>query len=224
SDPLSALRHAPATSLCNKTILNISAMRTPINGPPMNSAAANCHPISTMMMMVNSATKLVEASSNAIAAVKSAPLRKIERARATAAYEQEDDAAPRPHAMASDFGESFGNNLVISLFETTACTTADNPKPRISGHKISQNIANAIHRAWPRAVKTSMIWFQLARVAEQVIKARSSNVEQRTNDQPGNAEMGRHWKISFHILENLVAITSVRMVLIVRDSCKTLSS
>src|SRR5207253_4084569 len=97
--------------------------------------------------------------------------------------------------MVSDFGESFGKSRVISLLETTACTTADNPKPRMSGHKISQNMANAIHSAWPRAVMMSMIWFRLAKVAEQVIKARSSNVEQRRNDQPGNAEMGRHWKI-----------------------------
>src|SRR5438034_5815862 len=143
--------------LCDRNLLNRSAISTTINGPPRNSAAANCHPIRTMMMIVSSATKFVDASWNAIAAVKFAPLRKIDRARATAAYEQEDDAAPRPHAMASDFGESFGNNLVISLFETTACTTADNPKPRMNGHKISQNIANAIHSAWPRAVKTSMI-------------------------------------------------------------------
>src|SRR5438874_3738613 len=131
-------------------------MKTTINGPPTNSAAANCHPISTMMMMVNSATKLVEASSNAIAAVKSAPLRKIDRARATAAYEQEDDAAPRAHAMVSDFGESFGKSRVISLLETTACTTADKPKPRMRGHKISQNMANAIHSAWPISVRVFM--------------------------------------------------------------------
>src|SRR6266403_4857703 len=222
--PLPACVRASATSLRDKNSLNSSAMRTTINGPPTNSATANCQPISTMMMMVNSATKFVEASSNAIAAVKSAPLRKIDRARATAAYEQEDDAAPRPHAIASDLGESFGNNRVISLLETTACTTADKPKPRMRGHKISQNMANAIQRAWPRAVTMSMIWFQLARVAEQVIKAQSSNVEQRRNDEPGNAALDRHWKVSFHILENFVAITSVKMVLIVRDSCKTLSS
>ena len=56
-----------------------------ISNPPANSASANCQPISTMRMMLSSATKFVEAISNAIAAVKSAPLRKIERASATAA-------------------------------------------------------------------------------------------------------------------------------------------
>src|SRR5260370_39718157 len=59
--------------------------------------------------------------------------------------------------MASDLGESFGNNRVISLLETTACTTADKPKPRMSGHKISHSMANAIQSAWPRAAATSIV-------------------------------------------------------------------
>jgi hypothetical protein len=79
--------------------------------------------------------------------VKSAPLRKIDRAKATAAYEHDDDAAPNPVAIAKDFGESFGSNLPISPFETTAWTTPERPNPKINGHKISQNIANAIHSA-----------------------------------------------------------------------------
>ena len=32
--------------------------------------------------------------------------------------------------------------MLISAFETTACTTPDKPNPKINGHKISQNIAN----------------------------------------------------------------------------------
>src|SRR5437899_12706637 len=132
-------------------------MITTINRPPANSASANCQPISTIKMMLSSATRFVDANSKAIAAVKSAPLRKIDLASATAAYEHDDDAAPSPVAIARVFGESSGNNRLISDFETTACTTADKPKPRMSGHKISQNMANAIHSAWPRAVITSMI-------------------------------------------------------------------
>ena len=54
-------------------------------GPPTNSASVNCQPISTARMMPSSITRFVEANSNAIAAVKFAPLRKIERASATAA-------------------------------------------------------------------------------------------------------------------------------------------
>ncbi len=48
------------------------------------------------MMMPSSATGLVEPSSNAIAAVKFATLRSSARAIATAAYEQDEDAAPSP--------------------------------------------------------------------------------------------------------------------------------
>jgi hypothetical protein len=57
----------------------------------------------------SSTTRFVDASSNVIAAVKSAPLRKSERASATEAYEHEDDAAPRPVAAASDRAESSGS-------------------------------------------------------------------------------------------------------------------
>ena len=56
-----------------------------IINPPANSAATNCHPIKTATMMPRSMTRLVEANWNAIAAMKSAPLRNIERANATPA-------------------------------------------------------------------------------------------------------------------------------------------
>ena len=54
-------------------------------GPPTNSARVNCHPMSSARMMPSSITRFVEANWNAIAAVKLAPLRKIDRASATAA-------------------------------------------------------------------------------------------------------------------------------------------
>ena len=97
--------------------------------------------------MLSSITRFVEAISKAIAAVKFAPLRKIERASATAAYEHDEEAAPSPQAIARDFGESSGSQRPISPLETTACTTPDNVKPKIRGHRISQNIAKAIQRA-----------------------------------------------------------------------------
>ncbi len=53
--------------------------------PPTNSAAVNCHAIRTASRMPSSITRFVEANWNAIAAVKSAPRRKIDRASATAA-------------------------------------------------------------------------------------------------------------------------------------------
>ncbi len=71
-----------------------------------------------------------------MAAVKSAPLRKIDRASATTAYEQDDDAAPRPAATTSVRGESSGISRVISRFETTAWTTPVSVKPRISAQRI----------------------------------------------------------------------------------------
>ena len=58
---------------------------TIISGPPMNSPSVNCQPSRSAMMMPSSMTRLVEAISNAIAAVKSAPLRNSARASATAA-------------------------------------------------------------------------------------------------------------------------------------------
>ena len=100
------------------------------------------------MITHSSTTRLVEASSNAIAAVKLAPFRKRERAMATAAYEQDDEAAPRPHAMASVLGRSSPSNFAISLVETTAWIAAEMAKPRINAQRISQNMANAMRREW----------------------------------------------------------------------------
>jgi hypothetical protein len=95
------------------------------------------------MMMPSSMTRLVEANWNAIAAVKLAPLRKIDRAKATAAYEHDEEAAPRPEATHSERGESSGSSRLISPLDTTACTIPDSAKPRMSAQRISQNIPKA---------------------------------------------------------------------------------
>ena len=58
---------------------------TIISGPPTNSPTVNCHPTKSAMMMPSSTTKFVAAISKAMAAVKFAPFRNSERARATAA-------------------------------------------------------------------------------------------------------------------------------------------
>src|SRR3954469_25564790 len=86
-----------------------------------------------------------------MAAVKSAPLLNIDRASATAAYEQEELAAPRPHAFTMVPGLSSGSSRDISSFETTACTTAERKNPRIRAHRISQAIVAAIIRECPIA-------------------------------------------------------------------------
>src|SRR6266542_1350686 len=150
--PLSACCRAACTSGGFSSARNSSASSTIISGPPTNSAAVNCQPISTARMMLSSMTRLVEANSNAIALVKSAPLRNTDRAIATAAYEQEEEAAPSPHAIPSDRGESLGSSRPISALETTAWTAPEIAKPRISAHRISQAMAAARLSACPSAL------------------------------------------------------------------------
>src|SRR6266508_5487742 len=152
--PRSAWRRAAVTSRGRSVARNTSASSTIISGPPTNSATVNCQPTSTARMMPSSITRLVEANWKAIAAVKSAPLRKIDLASATAAYEHDDEAAPSPVASHTDRGESSGSSRLISPLETTACTAPDSAKPRISAHRISQSIANARPSACPIGAST----------------------------------------------------------------------
>ena len=108
------------------------------------------------MTIPSSITRFVEANSNAIAAVKSAPLRNKERASATAAYEHDDEAAPRPVARHNERGESSGISRRISLFDTTACTAPDSAKPRINAQRISQNMPKAKLSASSSSATTSI--------------------------------------------------------------------
>jgi hypothetical protein len=62
-----------------------TATRTIISGPPTNSPSTNSQPSSRAITIPSSNTRFVEAISNAIAAVKSAPRRNSDRASATAA-------------------------------------------------------------------------------------------------------------------------------------------
>src|SRR5260370_37624524 len=92
-------------------------------------------------------TRLVEAISTAMAAVKLTLLRKKDRAGAAAAYDHDDEAAQTPVGMASVLGRSSPSTGMIVLRRTTACTTADSVKPRISAQRISQVIDPAMARA-----------------------------------------------------------------------------
>ena len=94
-------------------------------------------------MIPSSTTRFVEANSNAIAARKSPPLRKIERASATAAYEHDEDAAPRRVAIVRLRAPASGRRRVISALDTTAWTTAERRNPRISAQVISQAMPKA---------------------------------------------------------------------------------
>ncbi len=107
-------------------------------------------------MMPSSTTRLVDAISNAMAVTKLAPLLNSERANATAAYEQEDEAAPSPAARARVLGRSSPRCLVTSLLRTTDWITAARANPRISAQRISQVIDPARLSAWPSACKTLM--------------------------------------------------------------------
>ena len=73
-------------------------------GAPTNTASAKRQLIKTIRMMLSLATRLVDAISNAMPAVKFAPLRNNERARATAAHEQDDEAAPSATAVETERG------------------------------------------------------------------------------------------------------------------------
>lgn len=92
-------------------------------------------------------TRLVDANSNTIAEVKSAPRLKSERASATDAYEQDEDAAPRPAETSNVLGESSGISRRISRLDTTAWTTPERAKPRINAQRISQVIPAVNERA-----------------------------------------------------------------------------
>src|SRR6266849_4041853 len=104
-NPFSACALAICTSFGVKVKRKITAMKITIKIPPTNSAAMNGHPIRTIRIMPSSITRLVEASSKTIAEVKLAPFRKMERASATAAYEQELEAIPNSVARVRFFGE-----------------------------------------------------------------------------------------------------------------------
>src|SRR6266496_2262011 len=143
SRPFCASARASSTSRRVRKTRKRIARKTIINGPPTNSPSTNCQPRSSAMMIPSSITRFVEANWNAIAAVKSAPFRNSDRARATEAYEHDEEAAPRPDATASVFGESSGNSRRISRFETTACTAPESAKPRIRAQRTSQVIPKA---------------------------------------------------------------------------------
>ncbi len=127
-----------------------------ITGPPTNSANVNCHPSSSAKMMPSSITRFVLAISKTIAAVKLDPLRNKERASATAAYEQDEDAAPNPVARASVTGRSSPSSRATVSFRTTAWMTAESVKPRISDQVICQVIDAAVLSALPNALSSDM--------------------------------------------------------------------
>src|SRR5215472_3002208 len=155
--PLSACSRAAWISRRRTNSRKATATSTIMIGPPMNSARVNCHDSSSANMMPSSMTRFVLAISKAIAATKLAPRRISARASATAAYEHDDEAAPRPLASASVLGLASPSILATVSRRTTACTMADRVKPRISDQVICQVIDPATPSAWPMASSARIV-------------------------------------------------------------------
>ncbi len=83
--PGPAPARAAASTAGVNTMPPARASSTIMIGPPTNSATANCHPSSTSSTTPSSTTRLVEATWNTIALVKSAPLANSDLAMAEAA-------------------------------------------------------------------------------------------------------------------------------------------
>src|SRR2546430_3126123 len=150
--PRSACCRAASTS-CGRRVHRKSSARIRImSTPPANSAPTNGQPSRINRIRPSSKTRLVEANSKTIAAWKLAPLRNSDRAIATAAYEQDDDAAPRSVANPRLRGESEPRVRATALRETSVCTMADRRKPSASGQSTSQSMskadASALTMAW----------------------------------------------------------------------------
>src|SRR3984957_13765802 len=120
----------------------MTASNTIITRPPLNSAARNCQPRRMRSTRPSSKTRLVDANSKMTAFPSVEPFRNRVRATATAAYEQDEDAAPKTVASATDFGVSRPNKRETACLETSVSTTADNSKPRVNGQRTCQNIVN----------------------------------------------------------------------------------
>src|SRR6516225_5041901 len=160
ASPLFACSRAAAMRRWRTNNRNPTAMSTIMMGPPTNSPRVNCHDSSSAKMMPSSMTRLVLAISKAMAATKLAPRRNRDLASATAAYEHDEEAEPRPAATASVLGRSSPSSRVTVWRRTTAWTTADSVNPRISDQVICQVIDPASARAWPSASTTGIADFR----------------------------------------------------------------
>ena len=122
--------------------------------PPTNSASANCQPISTHSTIPSSTTRFVDANMKTIELTKSAPRWKSVFAIADAAYEHDDEAAPKSVARPISRGPRRPSRCSISERETNACTAPDRPKPRIRAQSVTQNMKNASRSEWAKSMRT----------------------------------------------------------------------
>ena len=109
----------------------------------------NCQPISTHRTRPSSQTKFVDANWKASIAPADAPFSKSDLPMATAAYEQDEDAAPRPVAQASGRAPSSDRAASMRCRGTHAWTIAEMAKPSTSAHHTSQAMRKASFSATP---------------------------------------------------------------------------
>src|SRR4051794_36917137 len=104
----------------------------------------------------SSQTRFVEANWNASADAADAPFWNSDLAIAMAAYEHDDDAAPRPVASATGRGPEPDRARSMRRRGTQAWTIAEMAKPRTSAHHTSHAIRNAFQRPSPIFAITSL--------------------------------------------------------------------
>src|SRR3954454_5610857 len=107
----------------------------------MYSASVNCQPISTHSTSPSSQTRLVEANWKASDAAADAPFWKSDFAIAIAAYEQDDEAAPRPVAQPIGLGPPPAIADSMRSRGTHAWTIPEIAKPITSAHHTAQAIS-----------------------------------------------------------------------------------
>src|SRR6056297_3336539 len=101
---------------------------------PMISATRNFQPRKMRMMIPSSITRFVEANINATPAIKCAPFLMRARAAASAAKEQEDEAAPKNVDSEMLFRSPSPMYRVSFPFGTNAWIIPDTKYPRINAH------------------------------------------------------------------------------------------
>src|SRR5438132_1098679 len=111
------------------------------NNPSHQSCGTSV--IKTQSTAPSSITNLVEANINARAGMSAAPCCIALRAAATAAYEQELLAAPKPVANETDFKFVWANSRLICSLPTKTWRTPEMVKPSTSAQNVAQSIASA---------------------------------------------------------------------------------
>ena len=154
---LFSLSRAAWSSVAGKARGASRTNKTIMMAPPTNSAAANCHPISSHRIAPSSSTRFVLANMNTIALVKSAPRWKSDFASALAAYEQELLAAPSRLVRTIVRGRWSPITRSISARDTNDWMAPATVNPATSAHSVSQNMKKPSRRLSPSVPSTPIM-------------------------------------------------------------------